>query len=252
MSNSSHNAAIIMAAGKGTRMKDPSKAKVMYEILGKPMLHYVLRLTEELAFDQVVVVVGYQKDSVLEYLRRAYPSIQCAVQEPQLGTGHAVMQAEGALSGFHGHAIVLSGDVPLLKKESVLALMQHHEQAGAEATILTAEMPDPTGYGRILRANDGTVSKIVEHRDASPEELKVQEINSGIYVFDKDRLFEALKHINAENVQHEYYLTDVFHFFGSQHWKVAGLKVGNIDEIRGINTVAQLEEARKVLETRLA
>ena len=251
MIESQQRAAIIMAAGKGTRMKDPSKAKVMYEILGKPMLHYVLQLTEELSLDRVVVVVGYQKDAVLEYVKTAHPSVRSVVQEPQLGTGHAIMQAERPLSDFRGCVLVLSGDVPLLTKESIQALIAYHDQTGARATILTAEMSDPSGYGRIIRGRDGTVSTIVEHRDATPEELKVREINSGIYVFEKESLFDALKHIKDDNVQHEYYLTDVFHYFDSRDWKVAGLKAGNIDEIRGINNVAQLEEARKVMEARL-
>ncbi len=251
MNSSKERAAIIMAAGKGTRMRDPSKAKVMYEILGKPMLHYVLLLTEDLNLDRVVVVVGYQKDIVLDYVKKDHPSARCTVQEPQLGTGHAVMQADAPLSDFHGDVLVLSGDVPLLTKESLQALMDHHEHAGAKATILTADVTDPTGYGRIIRGNDGSVSKIVEHRDASPGELQVHEINSGIYLFDKECLFDALKHIRADNVQHEYYLTDVFGFFGSHSWKVAGMKVRNIDEIRGINNVAQLEEARNIMEARL-
>lgn len=239
-----------MAAGKGTRMKDPSKAKVMYEILGKPLLGYVLDLTQQLKMDRVVVVVGYQKDTVVEYLRGSHPMVGWAVQEPQLGTGHAVMQAKDALADFQGYVVVLSGDVPLLTKESVQALIGYHGTTGAKATILTARMPDPGGYGRIIRGSDGNVSKIVEHRDATVDELKVLEINSGIYVFEKENLFEGLKHIKTENVQHEYYLTDIFHFFTDRQWKVAGLQVGHIDEIRGINTFDQLEEAHKVMETR--
>ncbi len=251
MDKDQRSAAIIMAAGKGTRMKDPSKAKVTYEILGHPMLHYVLQLTEDLGIDRIVVIVGYQKEVVLQYVRQAHPAADCVVQEQQLGTGHAVMQAEGALTDFSGYVIVLSGDVPLLTKDSVQALVTHHIESGAQATILTADMPDPTGYGRIIRGADGTVSRIIEHRDATAEELNVHEINSGIYVFEKSCLFEALKHLRADNVQHEYYLTDVFHFFNARQWKVMGLKVRHIDEIRGINTFAQLEEARKVMETRM-
>jgi UDP-N-acetylglucosamine pyrophosphorylase len=252
MSYSKKSAAIIMAAGKGTRMKDPSKAKVMYQILGKPMIYYVVELALALKMHRVIVVVGYQKEVAIEYLKNSHPTAECVVQEQQLGTGHAVMQTKSALEGFHGHVIVLSGDVPLLTKESVEALIARHLDTGAKATILTADMPDSTGYGRVLRNIDGTIRKVVEHRDATPEEIKVREINSGIYVFEKENLFEGLEQITADNVQHEYYLTDIFGYFAKRQWKVSGLKVNNIDEIRGINTFEQLEEARKLMEKRLA
>jgi len=245
-------AAIIMAAGKGTRMKDLAKAKVMYPILGKPMIHYVVDLALDLRMQRVVVIVGHQKDDVIRYLKGSHPLAECVVQEEQLGTGHAVMQSQEALQSFVGRVLVLSGDVPLLTKESIDALIAHHVRAKAKATILTAEMADPTGYGRIIRGRDGMVRKIVEHRDATPKELSVREINSGIYVFEKASLFEGLEHIRADNVQHEYYLTDIFEYFGERRWRVAGLKVQNVDEIRGINTFEQLEEARKLMETRRA
>ena len=252
MKTKKQSAAIIMAAGKGTRMKDPSKAKVMYEILGKPMVHYVVDLAFGLGMDRVLVVVGYQRETVSSYLAKSHPRVEIVVQAEQLGTGHAVLQAKDALQGFDGHVIVLSGDVPLLTRGSMDELIKHHGNTSAGATILTAEMPDPAGYGRILRNADGSVRKIVEHRDATPEELKVSEINSGIYVFEIDRLFEGLEHINPHNVQHEYYLTDVFEYFWKNNLKVSALKASNLDEIRGINTFDQLEEARGLMETRLS
>lgn len=244
-------AAIIMAAGKGTRMNDPNKAKVMYEILGKPMIHYVSDLALELNMQRVLVVVGYQREAVSAYLRLSHPNIECVVQAEQLGTGHAVMQAEQALQGFAGDVVVLSGDVPLLTKNSMDELIGHHLESKAVATILSAEMEDPAGYGRIIRNADGSVKKIVEHRDASAQELAVREINSGIYVFEKDKLFDGLKHITPHNAQNEYYLTDVFAYFWTHHWKVSALKVRDVNEIRGINTVAQLEEATVLMDKRL-
>ncbi|HEY6950988.1 MAG TPA: sugar phosphate nucleotidyltransferase [Bacteroidota bacterium] len=244
------SAAIIMAAGKGTRMKDPAQAKVLYEIHGKPMIHYVVELASRLSMDRVIVVVGHQREAVMEYLRTAHPFVECVVQAEQLGTGHAVMQAKNALEGFNGHVTVLSGDVPMLRKNTMDALIAHHLATQAMATILTAEMPDPTGYGRILRRSDGSVSRIVEQRDATPEESAVTEINSGIYVFEKRHLFEALELIKPDNVQHEYYLTDVFEHFARRGWKVSARKSPNVDEIRGINTYAQLEEARSLMQSR--
>ncbi len=239
-----------MAAGKGTRMKDPARAKVMYEILGRPMIHYVVDLAYELQMDRVLVIVGHQREAVTEYLRQSHPQAECVVQAEQLGTGHAIMQARTPLDDFAGRVIVLSGDVPLLSRPSMEGLLDHHAKTHASATILTADMDDPTGYGRILRDTDGGVTGIVEHRDASPEELKIREINSGIYVFDKSRLFEGLEQIKTDNVQHEYYLTDVFKYFWKHRFRVSAVKVQHADEIRGINTVAQLEEARKLMEVR--
>jgi UDP-N-acetylglucosamine diphosphorylase/glucosamine-1-phosphate N-acetyltransferase len=244
--------AIIMAAGKGTRMKDPSKAKVMYEILGKPMIHYVADLAYELEMRRVVVIIGHQREVVANYLRRSHPDVECIVQEEQLGTGHAVMQAKHSFRDFRGPIVVLSGDVPLLTKTTMKALLNCHEQTATKASILTAIMPNPTGYGRIIRNSDGSVQKIVEHRDASAGELQINEINSGIYVFERESLFDGLEHINSHNVQYEYYLTDVFEYFWKNKWRVSGERARDVDEIRGINTLLQLDEVRRIMETRRA
>lgn len=234
-------------------MKDPSKAKVMYEILGKPMIHYVVDVAYELRSDRVLVIAGYERQTVIDYLKRSHPQAECVVQAEQLGTGHAVMQVGPALSGFIGDVVVLSGDVPLLTAATIESLLTHHRETRlrlALATILTADLADATGYGRIIRNSDGSVKKIVEHKDATPEEREIREINSGIYVFDKSKLFDSLQHITPHNVQNEYYLTDVFEYFWRNHWRVSALKAVDADEIRGINTVDQLEEARLVLEQR--
>ncbi len=232
-------------------MKDPSKAKVMYEILGKPMIHYVVDLAYELKTDRVLVIVGYGRETVTDYLKRSHPNAECIVQAEQLGTGHAIMQVGPALSKFSGDVIVLSGDVPVLKATTIENLAEHHRETDALATILTAELADPTGYGRIVRNSDGSVKGIVEHKDATSEEQEVREINSGIYVFDKSKLFYSLQHITPHNVQNEYYLTDVFEYFWRNQWRVSALKAADADEIRGINTIDQLDEARLVLEQRV-
>ena len=239
-------AVVIMAAGKGTRMKDPSKAKVMYEILGKPMVHYVVDLAYNLKADNVIVIVGYKREAVIDYISKSYPKIEIAVQAEQLGTGHAVMQTETALKDFSGDVIVLSGDVPLLTAKSMQQLIDHHFKTQASATILTAQIDDPTGYGRIIRNDDGSVKKIVEHKDAAEVERQVKEINSGIYIFDKQKLFTGLQQITPHNVQKEYYLTDVFEYFWKNRWRVSALKAADVDEIRGINTLEQLKEAETI------
>ena len=241
-------AAVIMAAGKGTRMKDPNRAKVMYELQGKPMVHYVVDLAFGLKARPVVVVVGYQSDVVTSYVQAEHPQAVCVLQEEQLGTGHAVMQSESALAAFEGDVLVLSGDVPLLTVATIDRMLALHRKTDAVATILTAELPDPTGYGRIVRQHDGFVQKIVEHRDADADQLAIREINSGIYVFDKKGLFDGLKHLSAHNAQNEYYLTDVFEYFWRHHGKVSALMAPHPDEIRGVNTLVQLEEARAVAE----
>ncbi len=239
-------AVAIMAAGKGTRMKDPSKAKVMYELLGKPMIQYVVDVAYTLKADRVIVIVGYQREAVTKYVCKLYPDIKIAVQAEQLGTGHAVMQTENALKDFYGDVIVLSGDVPLLTAQSMQQLIDHHFATKAGATILTAVIEDPSGYGRIIRNHDDSVKKIVEQKDATDEARQVKEINSGIYIFDKEKLFDSLQHITPHNVQKEYYLTDVFEYYWKRQWRVSALKATCVDEIRGINTIEQLKEAETI------
>ncbi len=243
-------AAVIMAAGKGTRMKDPTRAKVMYELNGSPMIHFVADLAYELGASRVIVIVGHQRELVTEFLRLEHPSVETVVQAQQLGTGHAVLQAEPVLRDFEGDVVVLSGDVPMLTAASMRELLKHHHATKAIATILTATLADPTGYGRVLRNPDGSVRRIVEHKDATEEERRVTEINSGIYAFDGRRLFEALHHLTPANAQGEYYLTDVFEDFWKHHLTVSALLASHPDEIRGINTPEQLEEARVLLQQR--
>ena len=238
---------LILAAGKGTRMKDPDRAKVMFELHEKPMIHYVVDLAYALRASRVIVIVGYQRESVMAYIHQSHPDAEAVVQAEQLGTGHAVLQADGTLKGTDGDILILSGDVPLLRKKTLESLIRQHRLSKAIATILTAEPDDTTGYGRVIRNHDGSVKKIVEERDADAGELAVREINSGIYLFHTPALFDGLKHISPHNTQDEYYLTDVFEYFWRRHMVVSAVKASNPDEIQGINTVEQLGAARAAM-----
>ena len=243
-------ATVIMAAGKGTRMKNSEKAKVMFEVAGRPMIQHVVDLAVALDSSRIIAVVGFYRESVTNYVRRTSPSVEFAVQEPQLGTGHAVMQTKKLLENFRGDVLVLSGDVPLLREQTIRELISVHRKKNAVATILTADLEDPTGYGRVLRGEGDHVVGIVEHKDATDDQKKVREINSGIYIFDNAHLFDALGHITTHNAQHEYYLTDVFGYYWKHGMKVAAKKAVDFDEVRGINTLEQLQEANDALQKR--
>jgi UDP-N-acetylglucosamine pyrophosphorylase len=243
-------ATVIMAAGKGTRMKNSEKAKVMFEVAGKPMIQHVVNLSLALKSSRIIAVVGFYRETVTTYVDRVSPSVEFAVQEPQLGTGHAVMQAKNLLGDFHGDVLVLSGDVPLLREQTIRELISVHREKNAVATILTADLEDPSGYGRVLRGGDDNVVGIVEHKDATDDQRKVREINSGIYIFDNVHLFDALSHITTHNAQNEYYLTDVFGYYWKHGMRVAAKKAVDFDEVRGINTVEQLQEANEILKKR--
>ena len=209
--------AIILAAGQGTRMKS-KLYKVLHPVCGKAMVDHVLSQVEKDNVDQIVTIVGHGAEKVQETLgdRTEY-----ALQEEQLGTGHAVLQAEKMLGSKDGMTLVTCGDTPLFTAETFAKLFEYHEKNGDVATVLTAKADDPFGYGRVIRNAAGEVEKIVEQKDATPEEAKVDEINTGVYVFDNQALFEALHQVNNDNAQGEYYLPDVIGIF-----QKAGKKVG--------------------------
>ncbi len=239
---------IILAAGQGVRMKS-EKAKVLHEALGRPILAFVLDAMRAAGIARHVVVVGYRAEEV----KAAFPgdaSLAWAVQTERKGTGHAVMTAESALAGYDGDVVVVCGDSPLLKGRTVAKVIETHRKSGASCTIVTAEVPEPFGYGRIVRGADGTVARIVEEKDASADEKMIREINSGNYVFDARSLFESLKRIGANNAQKEYLLTDVVAVMRRAGKKVLSERADDPTEVLGVNTPEQLAEAEGILRRR--
>ncbi len=228
---------VVLAAGKGTRMKS-ALPKVLHRVAGVPMIQHVLDAAEALHPRSVTVVVGYDAASVQQSVPR--PSgLTFVVQEPQLGTAHALLTAEPALTGATGTLVLLSGDVPLLTARTLRALVDRHQSTHSAATVLTAEVDDPRGYGRIVRAGE-RIARIVEDRDATPAEQQIREINSGIYAFALAGLFETVRRIAPDNAQREYYLPDLFAIFGKRGLHVDTVSTSNPDEIRGINSRSEL------------
>jgi len=234
---------VILAAGKGIRMKS-SLPKVLHRVAGRPMLDYVLRTAAALSPRTMVLVVGHLAESI----RRALGTgpVQLIVQEPQLGTAHALLQTAPVLEGASGTLVLLSGDVPLLRLTTVQRLLRAHEGSEASATVLTALFDRPYGYGRIVRA-DGRLSRIVEERDASPAERELKEINSGIYAFDPKPLFPALRSLAAQNAQGEYYLPELVKIYRRQRRVVETVILERADEVHGINSRTELAEVSRIV-----
>ena len=237
---------IILAAGKGTRMKS-AHPKVLHQVCGKAMVRHVLDAAEAAGSKRNIIVVGFGADEVRAELGNA---AEVVVQAEQLGTGHAVLQAEPLLQDAHGTVMVLCGDTPLLTGALVKKLYEEHAKAGAKATVLTAVMPDATGYGRVIRTAAGNVEKIVEHKDATEEERAVREVNSGIYCFEKDALFSALKNVGCDNAQGEYYLPDVLSILRERGEKIWAVAADDYEETLGVNSRMHLAQAEKILRRR--
>lgn len=244
-------ATVILAAGKGKRMLNPEKSKVIFELDGKPMIEYVMELALSLSSDKIVLIVGHQKQSVIDFISAKFSEymdrIHFAHQDEQLGTGHAVMQTAELIKDFDGEVLILSGDVPLLRHDTVNKFIHYHRQGNFDAVLLSAVFSDPFGYGRIIRDSEGNFIDIIEEKDA-PEELKnIKEINSGIYIIKNKYLFEGLESLNKDNSQGEYYLTDVFNYFKKENLKIGADPVDDNYEITGINTVDQLNEMEQII-----
>ncbi len=240
--------AVVLAAGQGTRMKS-DLYKVLHPVCGKPMVEHVIDHIRGLGIDQIVTIVGHGAETVEETLGG---KCEYALQEEQLGTAHAVQQAERLIGDLDGTTIVVCGDTPLIRSETMEALIAHHNESGAKATILTANADDPTGYGRIIRGESGQVLRNVEQKDATPEEQKVTEINTGTYCFDNRMLFETLKKVKNNNAQGEYYLPDVVGILQSESALVSAYVTGDFSETLGINDRVVLAEAESVMRRRIA
>jgi len=245
---------IVLAAGEGTRMRSATP-KVLHAIAGRTLIGHVLEAASAVDPSHVVVVIGHGRERVLEHLEEIAPWVDTVVQEEQRGTGHAVRIALAALASAHALAsapiVVLSGDTPLLTGATVRELVGAHLRTGAAATLLTAVLGDPTGYGRVVRAGNGSVESIVEHRDASEDVLNISEINAGMYAFDPARLTPALQRLTTANDQGEEYLTDVVGLLRAEGDPVAGLIVEDPHEILGVNDRVQLAGAAALMRDRI-
>ncbi|MGH8003275.1 MAG: NTP transferase domain-containing protein, partial [Limisphaerales bacterium] len=235
-------AAVILAAGKGKRMRS-SLPKVLHRLAGRPLVVWVVEAAQKAGIKKIIVVIGFKGEKVKKALRN-YP-VDFVWQKSQLGTGHAVRMAYPKLKNFSGALLVLAGDVPALKPQTIRRLAEFHRHKKAFATVLTARWPDPTGYGRIIRSKRGDVLRIVEHKDATPEELKIHEVNTGTFAFRVPPFFRLLSQIKNQNVQKEYYLTDVVSFLRRQKKKVAALLLKNLIEAQGVNSMEELGRLKK-------
>lgn len=245
-------AAVILAAGKGTRMNQGSASpipKVMFKMADKPIIGYSVQNIKNAGISNIVLVVGYKKELVKDYLKG---DVSYAVQEEQLGTAHAVKQAKEILAGKSDAVLVYYGDMPLLKPETIKNLCSEFERQNATIALLSVnlENPEHLAFGRIIRGEDGEVIKNVEQKDCSPEELKVKECNIGFYVFDAEWLWGNIGQIENNNAQEEYYLTDLIGMAKGQGKKIIAMPVLDESEALGINTLEQLKEAEAILEMR--
>lgn len=239
--------AIVLAAGKGKRMKS-KLYKVLHPVCGKPMVGHVVNTVRLTNSERTVVIVGHGAEDVQAYLG---DQAEYALQAEQLGTGHAVQQAEGLLGKEEGTTILICGDTPLVRAETIEAMIALHEGEDAAATILTAIPEDPTGLGRIIRGEDGGVLRIVEQKDCTPEEAAVNEINTGTYCFDNRKLFDALSRVTNNNAQGEYYITDVIGILRGDGDKIAAYATRDLDESIGVNDRVVLSQAEAAMRERI-
>ena len=249
MTDARPTAVVVLAAGEGTRMRS-SVPKVLHGFAGRSLVGHAVASAAPLGADETVVVVGAGRDAVTAHLAAVAPAVKPVVQEEQRGTGHAVRVALDAVPGDAGAVVVLPGDAPLLRPETLRGLFDQHVASGAVATLLTSVVPDPTGYGRVVRDDDGAVARVVEHRDASPAEREIDEVGTSVYVFATGPLRRALSRLSTDNSQGEEYLTDVIGLFVADALPVHAV-VAPADETAGVNDRVQLAAAHRVYNDRL-
>lgn len=245
-------AVVVMAAGKGTRMGTPDRAKVLTPLADRPLLGYVLDRAADLGANDIVVIAGHQRQSVASYVAQVAPQAHMAIQDQQLGTGHAVMQTRPFLEGRAIDVLILSGDVPLLTSTTLNALLETYRSSQSVLSLLTTVLPDPTGYGRVVRTESGAVARIVEQKDATSVEAAIAEINAGIYVVQSEVLYPALARLTNANAQGEYYLTDIVGLLISDGQTVTAVTADDRSEVHGINTPADLAQAEQILSLRIS
>jgi bifunctional UDP-N-acetylglucosamine pyrophosphorylase/glucosamine-1-phosphate N-acetyltransferase len=243
-------AAIILAAGISSRMKT-NTPKVLHEVCGRPMLAYVLDACRGAGVEKIYVVVGFGAETVKEKFKKDADVIWVH-QEQQKGTAHAVLCCKEHLNGFAGETLVLCGDGPLIRAETLKEVIKKHEAEKAAATLATAILDDPAGYGRICRDADGNITAIVEHNDCTSEQLKIKEVNPSYYVFDNKILFEAAAKVKPDNAKKEYYLTDAISIIIAGGRKVAAVAALKPEEAMSVNTNEQLQQVNRIMESRLS
>ena len=233
---------IILAAGKGTRMNS-DLPKVLHKLNGKALLDFVLDESELLNPIETILVVGFKKEQVISHTENRI-NLKYVTQIEQLGTGHAVLQTEELLKNNKGHIIILYGDVPNIKASTLKPIIDEHIINNRDLTLITAEIDDPSGYGRIIRDKNGNLLKIVEEKDCDDDERKIKEWNPGIYIFKIPEVFEVLNNIRTNNASKEYYLTDAIGLAQQSNMQIKAIKIANYNEVIGINTADQLEELK--------
>jgi len=240
--------AVILAAGKGTRMRS-ELPKVLHRVEGKPMIQHSIEKAKAAGVGEIIVVVGYKREMIMDFLG---DSVKYAIQEEQLGTGHAVACARPHLEGFDGNVVVLYGDMPLLSPDTIRGLIQRRDEADAAGVILTIVLDNPPDFGRIVRDEAGQVVRVVEVKDATPEELAIREVNVGAYCFDCQVLLPALGQLSNDNAQGEFYLTDVVGILARGGHRVETVVTPNLEEALGINDPVHLAFAEKLADIRYA